>query len=194
MSKKIKENSVNVVANDLSFTNNNPKNNLRKLIKKDIKARLTSRKFNGNKSERDNINRIQTKKNVDISNIIQKKIKNKNEAKEIILEKEPNNINKNQENKPVNFFSDNKKLLSQRPSLKINYHLRNKEKSRNSFNIISENNEQVGNVYNTYQKIIPNKIVNIMSFIQKIINKKLVKKESDKLSIHKISTDINLIN
>ena len=194
MSKKIKENSVNVVANDLSFTNNNPKNNLRKLIKKDIKARLTSRKFNGNKSERDNINLIQTKKNVDISNIIQKKIKNKNEAKEIILEKEPNNINKNQENKPVNFFSDNKKLLSQRPSLKINYHLRNKEKSRNSFNIISENNEQVGNVYNTYQKIIPNKIVNIMSFIQKIINKKLVKKESDKLSIHKISTDINLIN
>ena len=194
MSKKIKENSVNVVANDLSFTNNNPKNNLRKLIKKNIKARLTSRKFNGNKSERDNINLIQTKKNVDISNIIQKKIKNKNEAKEIILEKEPNNINKNQENKPVNFFSDNKKLLSQRPSLKINYHLRNKEKSRNSFNIISENNEQVGNVYNTYQKIIPNKIVNIMSFIQKIINKKLVKKESDKLSIHKISTDINLIN
>ena len=131
---------------------------------------------------------------MDISIIIQKKIKNKNEAKEIILEKEPNNINKNQENKPVNFFSDNKKLLSQRPSLKINYHLRNKEKSRNSFNIISENNEQVGNVYNTYQKIIPNKIVNIMSFIQKIINKKLVKKESDKLSIHKISTDINLIN
>ena len=131
---------------------------------------------------------------MDISNIIQKKIKNKNEAKEIILEKEPNNINKKQENKPVNFFSDIKKLLSQRPSLKINYHFRNKEKSRNSFNIISENNEQVGNVYNTYQKIIPNKIVNIMSFIQKIINKKLVKKESDKLSIHKISTDINLIN
>ena len=54
--------------------------------------------------------------------------------------------------------------------LKINYHFRNTEKSRNSFNIISENNEQVGNVYNTYQKIIPNKIVNIMSFIQKIIN------------------------
>ena len=40
---------------------------------------------------------------MDISNIIQKKIKNKNEAKEIILEKESNNINKNQENKPVNF-------------------------------------------------------------------------------------------
>ena len=37
--------------------------NLRKLIKKNIKARLTSRKFNGNKSERDNINLIQTKKN-----------------------------------------------------------------------------------------------------------------------------------
>ena len=36
--------------------------NLRKLIKKNIKARLTSRKFNGNKSERDNINLIQTKK------------------------------------------------------------------------------------------------------------------------------------
>jgi hypothetical protein len=194
MSNKIKENSVNVVANDLSFTNNNPKHNLRKLIKKNIKARLTSRKFNGNNSERNNINLIQTKKNVDISNIIQKKIKNKNEAKEIILEKEPNNINKNQENKPVNFFSDNKKLLSQRPSLKIYYHLRNKEKSRNSFNIISENNEQVGNVYNTYQKSIPNKIVNIKSFIQKIINEKLVKKESDKLSNPKISTDINLIN
>ena len=62
MSNKIKENSVKVVANDLSFTNNNPKNNLRKLIKKNIKARLTSRKFNGNKSERDNINLIQAKK------------------------------------------------------------------------------------------------------------------------------------
>ena len=94
----------------------------------------------------------------------------------------------------MNFFSDNKKLLSQRPSLKIYYHLRNKEKSRNSFNIISENNEQVGNVYNTYQKIIPNKIVNIKSLIQKIINEKLVKKESDKLSNPKISTDINVIN
>ena len=182
------------MANDLSFTNNNPKNNLRKLIKKNIKARLTSRKFNGNNSQRDKLNLIQTKKKCGYFEYYTKKNYNKNEAKEIILEKEPNNINKNQENKPVNFFSDNKKLLSQRPSLKINYHFRNKEKSRNSFNIISENNEQVGNVYNTYQKIIPNKIVNIMSFIQKIINKKLVKKESDKLSIHKISTDINLIN
>ena len=128
---------------------------------------------------------------MDISNIIQKKIKNKNEAKEIILEKEPNNINKIQENKTVNFFDYNRKL---RHPLKINYHFKNRERSRNSFNIISENNEQVGNVYNTYQKSIPNKIVNIKSFIQKIINKKLVKKESDKLSIHKISTDINLIN
>ena len=73
MSKKIKENSVNVVANDLSFTNNNPKNNLRKLIKKNIKARLTSRKFNGNKSERDNINLIQTKKKMRIFRILYKK-------------------------------------------------------------------------------------------------------------------------
>ena len=191
MSKKIKENSVNVVANDLSFTNNNPKNNLRKLIKKNIKARLTSRKFNGNNSQRDKLNLIQTKKNVDIPNIIQNKIKNKNEAKEILLKKEPNNINKIQENKTVNFFDYNRKL---RHPLKINYHFKNRERSRNSFNIISENNEQVSNVYNTYQKSIPNKIVNIKSFIQKIINKKLVKKESDKLSIHKISTDINLIN
>ena len=126
--------------------------------------------------------------------LYKKKLKIRTKLKKSYQRKKPNNINKNQENKPVNFFSDNKKLLSQRASLKINYHFRNKEKSRNSFNIISENNEQVGNVYNTYQKIIPNKIVNIMSFIQKIINKKLVKKESDKLSIHKISTDINLIN
>ena len=191
MSNKIKENSVNVVANDLSFTNNNPKNNLRKLIKKNIKARLTSRKFNGNNSQRDKLNLIQTKKNVDIPNIIQNKIKNKNEAKEILLKKEPNNINKIQENKTVNFFDYNRKL---RHPLKINYHFKNRERSRNSFNIISENNEQVSNVYNTYQKSIPNKIVNIKSFIQKIINKKLVKKESDNLSNPKIPTAVNLIN
>jgi hypothetical protein len=191
MSNKIKENSVNVVANDLSFTNNNPKHNLRKLIKKNIKARLTSRKFNGNNSQRDKLNLIQTKKNVDIPNIIQNKIKNKNEAKEILLKKEPNNINKIQENKTVNFFDYNRKL---RHPLKINYHFKNRERSRNSFNIISENNEQVSNVYNTYQKSIPNKIVNIKSFIQKIINKKLVKKESDNLSNPKIPTAVNLIN
>ena len=131
---------------------------------------------------------------MDIPNIIQNKIKNKNEAKEILLKKEPNNINKIQENKTVNFFDYNRKILSQRHPLKINYHFRNKERSRNSFNIISENNEQVGNVYNTYQKIIPNKIVNIKSFIQKIINKKLVKKESDNLSNPKIPTAVNLIN
>ena len=191
MSNKIKENSVNVVANDLSFTNNNPKYNLRKLIKKNIKARLTSRKFNGNNSQRDKLNLIQTKKNVDIPNIIQNKIKNKNEAKEILLKKEPNNINKIQENKTVNFFDYNRKL---RHPLKINYHFKNRERSRNSFNIISENNEQVSNVYNTYQKSIPNKIVNIKSFIQKTINKKLVKKESDNLSNPKIPTAVNLIN
>ena len=194
MSNKIKENSVNVVANDLSFTNNNPKHNLRKLIKKNIKAGLTSRKFNGNNSQRDKLNLIQTKKNVDIPNIIQNKIKNKNEAKEILLKKEPNNINKIQENKTVNFFDYNRKILSQRHPLKINYHFKNRERSRNSFNIISENNEQVSNVYNTYQKSIPNKIVNIKSFIQKIINKKLVKKESDNLSNPKISTAVNPIN
>ena len=147
-----------------------------------------------NNSQRDKLNLIQTKKNVDIPNIIQNKIKNKNEAKEILLKKEPNNINKIQENKTVNFFDYNRKLLSQRHPLKINYHFRNRERSRNSFNIISENNEQVSNVYNTYQKSIPNKIVNIKSFIQKIINKKLVKKESDNLSNPKISTAVNPIN
>lgn len=203
MSKKIKENSVNVVANDLSFTNNNPKNNLRKLIKKNIKARLTSRKFNGNNSQRDKLNLIQTKKNVDIPNIIQNKIKNKNEAKEILLKKEPNNINKIQENKTVNFFGDNKKYLPSRPPLKIKYHFGNKnEKSRNSrnyFNLTSENNEQFGNVYNnTYENALPNmkngKIVNIKSFIQKRINKNKDIKDSEKSSNPKNQTNMNPIN
>ena len=57
---------------------------------------------------------------MDIPNIIQNKIKNKNEAKEILLKKEPNNINKIQENKTVNFFDYNRKLLSQRHPSKIN--------------------------------------------------------------------------